>query len=271
MNTTQTFRVGVLALAMVSWFGCQDALTDLDASRPALQVQASSTWDYNINGPSAWPDIFPESCAAASQSPIDVAIREVAHNPSLPELHFEYEHETTLDIFNNTRTVEAALPLGGGVLKIGDGEYELEQFHFHTPSEHQLDGRSFPAEMHLVHKNAEGNLAVVGVLIATGGAHPELAEVWADLPGVYDPDHRTLEDFDLATLLPEAEGSFRYAGSLTTPPCTEGVSWIVMRTLLRMSSAQLSALQEIFADADFPDGNRRPVQPLNGRVVEGVK
>ena len=135
------------------------------------------------------------------------------------------------------------------------------QFHFHTPSEHRLNGEEYAIEMHLVHQSSAGQLLVVAVLIESDDANKELREIFRDLPD--EGETNTVERFDLRKLFPAGEvESYRYEGSLTTPPFTEGVYWIVLDETLEMSSGQIDAFQDL-----FPDGNSRELEPLNGRQI----
>lgn len=207
-----------------------------------------------------------EAALGLEQSPIDI-IAEQAVREDLPELNFKYGTGVTLNVVNTgspgeEASVRADVPPGGGTLEIGDTVYDLLQLHFHAPGEHELNGKGFPMEMHLVHQRAgTEETLVVGVWIVEGEEpHPELDRIFADLP--LETETRTIESFDLTTLFPEDFKSFRYAGSLTTPPFTEGVQWVVLERPLGVSSEQISAFQAL-----FPAGNAREVQPLNDRTV----
>jgi carbonic anhydrase len=140
-------------------------------------------------------------------------------------------------------------------LRIGQERYKLVQFHFHTPSEHRLHGEQFPMELHFVHRNALGELAVVGVFLREGAANPLIQQIWdavsSEAGGQIDPED----------LLPQNREYYRYAGSLTTPPCTEGVRWHVLTEPVELSAAQVDEFRAIFPL------NARPIQPLNGRPV----
>ncbi len=144
--------------------------------------------------------------------------------------------------------------------------YDLQQFHIHTPSEHAIDGKHSPLEIHFVHKAADGSLAVVGLLVAPGAANAELEKVWRLAPA-HAAEGGVAGGVDLAKVLPATLENFRYAGSLTTPPCSEHVQWIVMETPITMSAEQIARIQTMFAAPEFPHGNARPVQPLGHRRV----
>jgi len=226
-------------------------------------------WDYADLGPGQWGALDPQfaTCATgAAQSPIDV--RDVVAAPvgalradfGLAELRIVH-NEHVADILNTGHSVQVNYP-DGDTLVVGNDRYALLQYHFHSPSEHFLEGRPFPAEVHFVHRAPDGRLAVVGVLIEEGAENPAYAPVWENLPSTKGVEVH-LEDVmvDVDALLPVDHASYRYAGSLTTPPCSEGVTWIVMRTPVTLSSTQLAQLRAVLT------GNNRPIQPMNGRRV----
>ena len=170
-------------------------------------------------------------------------------------------HEHIADGINNGHTIQINYP-AADTLTLGPASYQLVQYHFHSPSEHTVDGKHFPMEMHMVHKSAGGELAVVGVLIAEGAHNAAFAPVWANLPAQKGVEtHFPSVNVDVDALLPTARTSFRYDGSLTTPPCSEGVRWIIMTTPIQLSREQVGAFTRLIKD------NNRPVQRLNGRSV----
>ena len=208
----------------------------------------------------------PSPSVGAEQTPIDIRAEDLTFVEHLPSLGFSYGTKVTLDVINNGSpgefaTVRANVPAGGGELVVSGVTYKLLQFHWHTPSEHERDGQKFPVEMHLVHQAADGSLMVVGVWITTGKEHKELKKLFADLPQQAG-EQRTIHHFNLTRLLPKSLESFRYGGSLTTPPFNEGVKWVVLAEPIEMSAEQINAFKEL-----FPEGNSREVQPLNGRTI----
>jgi carbonic anhydrase len=162
-------------------------------------------------------------------------------------------------VLNTGHTIQVNLS-GAGTLDLGGATYSLQQFHFHHPSEHTIDGKAFPLELHLVHAAQDGRLAVVGVLFEEGPANPALDAVWATAPG-REGKAAVAFDIDAADFLPKGGGAFRYEGSLTTPPCSETVSWTVMATPLTASHAQIAAFAAMFPD------NARAVQQINRRFI----
>ena len=197
-----------------------------------------------------------------SQSPIDLRSEQVifVRGSELPDLKFRYPRRVDLDLVNTGETVRADLPEGAATLRVGRQEYALLQFHFHTPSEHLVDGSAAPAELHLVHRSAGGELMVVGVFLEEGGEHV-LDELLVEAPeeeGLAEE----VRDFPLRALLPRDLDSYRYDGSLTTPPFTEGVRWAVLAQPLELDGGALEHLREI-----FPAGNAREAQPLHDRAI----
>ena len=217
-------------------------------------------WSYTGDGePAHWGDLSPEYAVAKEgkrQSPIDLTGAQAATEPG--ELEFVYV-PGSLNLVNNGHTIQQNCD-AGSVLKVGEASYDLLQFHFHSASEHTVDGHRFALEMHLVHANEAGELAVVGVLFDEGDSNEFLAGFFGELPakeGATTVNPATsLNPIDV---LPEDRSHFVYDGSLTTPPCSEGVHWFVMSNAVSISSGQLAQFHELY------EGNFRPVQPLNGR------
>ncbi len=210
----------------------------------------------------------PPPSPGTAQSPINIETGGLAES-DLPALRFHYPKKTTLEVVNTGSpdrfaTVKASIAPGEARLRLGGEWYNLLQFHWHTPGEHELDGQEFPMEMHLVHQRegATGTdgLLVVGVWLERGQRHSELDKIFADLPG--KDQAMLVQDFKLRRLLPKDLESFRYLGSRTIPPFAEGVQWVVLAAPLEVSEEQIAAFMAL-----FPEGNSREVQPLNGRQV----
>jgi carbonic anhydrase len=156
------------------------------------------------------------------------------------------------------------LPAGSNV-NIDGKPYQLLQFHFHTPSEERINGKSYPLVAHMVHKNAEGKLAVVAVLFRQGKENAALKPVFDALPGAEGEKAALGNGFDAAALLPKDRAYYAFTGSLTTPPCSEEVTWRVLKTPVEISASQLAAFRKLYPM------NARPVQPLNDRSVEASR
>lgn len=243
------------------------AVGALAAATIALAIPAAGTrsadtaWDYADNGPHTWADNF-EQCAGIEQSPIDV--QEVTANADTDvEVELAYAGAADVTVFNNTHTIQANVEPGAGqLIMTKDGEttvFELLQFHFHTPSEHELSGYDQDAELHLVHASESGALAVVGILFEQGRPQSALNKVWRDLPGVDETREVEVANVPLRRLVPVRVDAYHYMGSLTVPPCTEGVNWFVVDKIDTMSKSQLTKFRDMFSGEEFPSGNARPV------------
>jgi carbonic anhydrase len=225
------------------------------------QEHPAHEWGYSgSEGPAHWGELSPEFAACKSghlQSPVDIV---GAQNADLPAIQFEYK-SSALHIINNGHTIEINYA-PGSFIKIRDKRYELKQFHFHHPSEETIKGKRFPLELHLVHSGADGNLAVVSVLLEEGSANPLIETLWGVAPKTAGPE-KTDDNLQInvADLLPANRSYFTFAGSLTTPPCTEGVSWFVLKTPVTISKKQAATFAEIYPY------DERPTQSLNGRTV----
>ena len=192
-----------------------------------------------------------------NQSPIDVATSVKAE---LEPLRFDYLAGAA-GIQNNGHTVQVDYA-PGSTLTIDGKAFVLTQFHFHTPSENTFNGKRFPLEGHLVHADKDGNLAVVAVMFEDGAPNPLLASLWEAMPAKAGEKRPLPAGVNAAALLPAERSYYRFEGSLTTPPCSEGVRWLVLKSPVSASRAQVQQ----FAAA-LPGPNNRPVQPLNARVV----
>lgn len=219
----------------------------------------TAPWSYSApTGPHNWGELKSEYSLCSSgqtQSPIDIRdavktdakVLNVAYQPS------------KATVSNNGHTIQVT-PVDAGGITLESGHYSFVQMHFHTPSEEMIQGRTYPLDAHLVHRNAAGELAVVAVLFEEGAHNPNLEPILAAMPKSTGGT-ANLEAMNVAQLLPANHNAYSYMGSLTTPPCTEGVRWNVLTTPLEISRAQLEAFQALYPM------NARPVQPLNGRSV----
>jgi carbonic anhydrase len=218
-------------------------------------------WSYaGHGGPMHWAhlDAAFEACANGTrQSPID--IRD-AVKAELPALGFQYGGAEPT-IVNNGHTIQVNLPAGQS-LSVGDKTYELLQFHFHTPSEEQIAGKHAAMVAHFVHRNAAGELGVVGVLIQPGKSNAAYAPIFEHLPRTGERITVDGLKLDLPALLPADKGYYAFEGSLTTPPCSEGVNWMVLKTPVRLGADQIKAFRRIY------NANARPIQAANGRVIK---
>lgn len=219
-------------------------------------------WGYEgVVGPDAWGTLCPEFVLCSEgefQSPIDISETTAAH---LSDIEFNYK-PTTLNIVNNGHTIQVNYDEGSHIEINGSQQYQLKQFHFHAPSEHTIGGKHAEIEMHLVHQNAEDELAVVGLLIERGSHRWSFRPMWDNMPeNSGDRLHAKNVTVNAENLIPGNRLYYKYGGSLTTPPCSEGVKWFVLATPVEMSGAQIDSFKAIVY------GNNRPVQPLNNREL----
>ena len=218
-------------------------------------------WDYGeAHGPSHWGELKPEFSACANghqQSPIDIRTTQKA---DLPPIQFDYK-PSSLDIIDNGHTIMITYAPGSSI-SIGGKLYALKQFHFHRPSEEKINGKGFEMVAHLVHASSEGDLAVVAVLLERGNDNPLVHEIWADFPKEKEKEER-LDNVKInaAELLPDAHGYYRFPGSLTTPPCTENVTWFVLKNPVTVTDAEIDKFSQLYRN------DARPTQPIYDRVV----
>jgi carbonic anhydrase len=223
-------------------------------------------WDYAAAGPQTWAGLPGTSCDGDEQSPINIEPVTAAAADDRPPVELTYAPQATLTVFNNGHAVEAEAPERAGELRFDGVEYELAQLHFHAPSEHELAGRDYEVEAHFVHRAENGSLAVLAVLYRQGKPNRRLARIWRDLPDVGDTSRLQVR-VPLGRLVGADARVYHYMGSLTTPPCTEGVAWFVVSRPDHLSREQILRMRRIFSGAEFPSGNARPVQRLK---VDGV-
>ena len=252
--------VSALSVSLIALSGCS-----AESSTPTpteTTPAAPAAWSYEgANGPDAWGTLDPTyvTCVdGTAQSPIDIS---GAVETDLDNIEFNYVAGEA-GVFNNGHTVEAEPMVEGEDTIVLDGaEYPFLQFHFHSPSEHAVDGTQYPVEVHFVHKTEAGDIAVVGVFVKEGKTNKAWAP-FVDLiaSATQDPE-ANLTELDWAAMLPKTQTTYRYDGSLTTPGCAEGVKWNVMTTPITMSAEQIAAFVGAYSN------NARPVQPLNGREV----
>jgi carbonic anhydrase len=217
-------------------------------------------WSYGGNeGPAHWGELSLENRPCSSgleQSPIDLS-GALSANITTPKPQWTPVRGGM--VINNGHTIQVDVSGAGGI-ELDGVTYALQQFHFHHPSEHTIDGKAFPLELHLVHAASDGRLAVIGVMFHEGSANPALDAVWATAPAKEGKAAVAFE-IDASKFMSKDAAAFRYEGSLTTPPCSETVRWTVMAEPLTASASQIAAFSALFP------WNARPVQPLNRRYV----
>jgi carbonic anhydrase len=254
MRTHIRWSLTLAPLALLAVAGC------------ASSTEHAAHWSYQgESGPANWGAMNPEwsmAHAGRAQSPINLS-QGASVKADLAPLRFT-SGRTVITPRDNGHTVQWDCD-GMNTMTVGNEVYALKQFHFHAPSEHTVDGQHYPVELHFVHANAKGNLAVVSVMLAESGSTNEIYRMLAaTIPqdgGEHAASMTAQTIFSPYSLLPSARRYATYQGSLTTPPCTEGVRWIVLTSPARVSSEQVATFTETYF------GNARPVQPVNGRLV----
>jgi carbonic anhydrase len=234
-----------------------------EAVEIARQTKDVAHWAYvGEHGPAKWAalnDEFAVCSGGPYQSPVALITESASSHDD--ELSLVYG-ESPLDEINNGHTIQVNREAGDDYLLLNGHKYELIQGHFHSPSEHTLNGETFPMELHLVHVDAFDHLAVVGIPIRAGAENALFKDVFEHMPSKagehYIPKGGAL---DLNAILPKELDFLHYLGSLTTPPCTENVQWLVVETPLEMSKSQIDGFVEVVGE------NARPVQSLHHRIV----
>ena len=245
---------GILLTAVV---GCKTKET-----KDKIPTDCSTIhWTYTgESGPTAWPDLCTgySACGEKSQSPINIT--GAVADANLDSINLNYT-TTPAEIENNGHTIEFVCEEGSKVTLNGT-EYDLLQFHFHGLSEHEVNGKHYPLEIHFVNKATDTNYAVIGLFIEEGDENPLFTQFLSHFPheeGLYKD---TATHIDLSSLFPKNLSYYNYSGSLTTPPCSEVVNWYVLKNTVTASATQISELQSILHN------NYRPVQDLNGRSIK---
>jgi carbonic anhydrase len=246
------FVLSIAAFAFVS---------ALATAAPAFAQAAPAHWSYSgDHGPSHWGDLEPDyaTCSEGKhQSPID--IKGAKKDASLAPIQFDYK-AVPLKVVNNGHTIQINYDAGSSVT-VGGKTYPLIQFHFHKPSEEEIAGTKYDMVIHLVHKLRD-RLLVVGILAETGAENPMIKTLWANLPATEGKESEVRGvTINAADLLPADRNYYTFDGSLTTPPCSEGVQWYVIKTPIHLSAAQVGAFAKIYPM------NARPIQPSNGREI----
>jgi len=230
----------------------------------SVAAHGGAHWTYSgATGPAKWGGLEKDfgSCSLGkTQSPIDIR-DSVAKKADLPAIAFDYK-PAPLKIIDSGHSIQINYA-PGSFITVGGKQYELVQFHFHKPSVEKINGKNFDMVAHLVHKDSDGKLAVVAVLLKKGSASPLVKTLWANLPK--QKGHEMAVDavtINVADLLPDDKSYYTFAGSLTTPPCSEEVTWFVLKHPTSISSDEIARFAK-----SYPM-NARPTQPLNGREIK---
>jgi carbonic anhydrase len=234
-----------------------------------LRAQWRTPWDYEgPRGAERWSELDPEyaACSGKEQSPIDI---RNAQKANLPRLRFEYRSGPLRFLINNGHTIRVNYhdaPGTGNFLVVGEKRHQLTQFHFHRPSEEYIHGKPYDMVLHLMHLSDDGKVVGVAVLLKAGSANPTVQQIWEHMSATVGQIGKEEDvagvEINPAGMLPRDTAYYTYMGSLTAPPCTEGVAWFVLKTPLDISQEQISAFAQLYPH------DVRPPQPLNGRIVK---
>jgi carbonic anhydrase len=249
----------------------EKAATAEKAAEPAAKVAAKPAvkgedkhkthWTYQgKTGPDNWAKLSPEFATCASgrnQSPVNI---DATTHASLKPLK-SIQKFAAKDIANNGHSVQVNFK-EGNMLVLDSGAYQMKQVHFHSPSENTIHGKIFPLEAHFVHADSKGNLTVLAVMYTEGKANLGLAKLWGQMSKEVSEPVALKNRVTASELIPENRSYYRYSGSLTTPPCTEGVRWLVMKNPMTASKEQIKDLNDV-----IQHDNNRPLQALNGRII----
>lgn len=231
------------------------------APPPPPPVARGTHWSYEgDSGPANWSKINVDwaKCGNGSrQSPID--IRD-GMKVELEQISFDY-HPSSFNVVDNGHTVQVGVS-GGNYITVQNRMFELQQFHFHRPSEERINGKAFEMVVHLVHRDAEGRLAVLALLLERGAPQATIQTVWNNLPLEKFETMQPTILLDPAEMLPVRRDYYTYMGSMTEPPCSEGVLWLVMKQPVQASPAQMALFSRLYPL------NARPIQPANGRIIK---
>lgn len=220
----------------------------------------ASNWDYEVNGPKKWGTLDPnwKLCATGqSQSPINIISTETTKVKNT--LFFDYKNNSQ-NIQNNGHTLQVNFK-DSGFASIENKNFQLVQFHFHTPSETHINDKTYPLEIHFVHQNEKKELLVISVLMEEGDFHPEFEKIVRVMPNNVDSVVE-FKNFEASALLPKSKAYYEFMGSLTTPPCSENVTWVVFKQPIQASKEQIQKVHNIIHD------DARNIQPTNHRLIK---
>ncbi len=258
-------RVLIVTALMASVVACTSTRLDAQEAEHEKYVSPWKTpWDYRgPRGAEHWSELDPAyaACAGKEQSPIDIA---GAMKTDLPALQFESKSGPVRYVINNGHTIRVNYRRGNGNYLVVDGQrYELTQFHFHHPSEESISGKTYPMEAHLMYQTADGKAAGITVFIKSGRPNSVVEKLWEHMPNTEGQHEAPGVEVNPSDLLPrDTRAYFMYMGSVTAPPCTEGVLWFVLKNPIDISEKQINAFAKLYPN------DARPVQPLNGRVLK---
>lgn len=248
-----------LAISNVADAGMREAIIHDSGNHENNDIH----WTYEgLGNPLQWGKLKPDFVLCEigkNQTPINLVETDMIE-AKLSPIQFSYQNAMS-NVVNNGHTIQVNYPEGSSI-KIEGKTFNLVQFHFHTPSENQINGKSYPLEVHLVHKNDKGELAVVGVMFEIGNPSELIEMIWKNASSKINEPTKLAQEINPMNLLPEDKAYFRFNGSLTTPPCSEGVRWFVMKKPLTASPEQIHQFKALMKHE-----NARPLQPVNARPI----
>jgi carbonic anhydrase len=219
-------------------------------------------WSYDGDeGPDHWGKLtqdFSLCQKGKNQSPVNIQGAVKTHHG---KLDLNFKKSTSQQIVNNGHTIQVNVG-EGNILTLDGDTFTMQQFHFHAPSENEINGKRYPMEVHFVYQDKDGELAVIALMFDEGKASPQLEHAWKMMPTAVDQSANLTVPVDIKSMLPKKFNYFRFSGSLTTPPCSEGVSWMVLDTPVTASAEQIKQFSSV-----VHHHNNRPIQPLNGRII----
>ena len=218
-------------------------------------------WQYSgKHGSEHWAELsdkFSTCASGVNQSPINISSTIEAE---LPPLSINYQ-KSAVELINNGHTIQVNIQ-GNNSFSNDAGQFDLKQFHFHSPSENTINGQYYPLEAHFVHADNAGRLAVIGVMFKQGDENKTLKKLWHKMPEKTHGKAKLSGVLQSLNLMPKSKDYYRFNGSLTTPPCSEGVRWFVLKQPIEASKAQIDKFRAVMGG----DTNR-PIQPINARII----
>jgi carbonic anhydrase len=255
-STRRKISGTALVLIPIGWAAAQS----VDQQRTYVSPWRTS-WTYDAS--EKWAELDPQyaACNGRAQSPIDISQTQKS---ALPPLQFDYHSAPVHYVINNGATIRVNFPApgSGDYLIVGERRYQLTQFHFHHPSEETIKGKAYDMVVHLMHQADDGEVAGLAIMVKIGKANPAIAQLWSNMPSSEGQKEVPGLNLNPAAFLPGQLTYYTYTGSQTAPPCTEGVRWFILKTPIELSHPQIATFARLFPH------DARPVQPLNGRVVQ---
>lgn len=251
--------LGIIAVAMLFFISCKESVKE---NKPVNKDCKNVHWSHHKGeeGPENWQNLCTgfSDCAGKVQSPINIETKDVSNKNNLVAPIFSYG-TSKVAIVNNSHTVQFNI-FGENNVNLNGKDYKLLQFHYHAKSEHTINGKHYPIEVHFVHKHSDSDFAVLGIMFKEGKENKLLAKYLDKFPtikGVFKSE----DTIAILSLFPKDKSYYNYKGSLTTPPCSEVVNWYVLKTPLTASKGQIEQFSKIL------NNNYRPIQSLNDRTV----